>query len=153
VTSKSPVGDISVVTLIRTDTTLDHSQKAEKVWQTWSQITLHLHRHALTVNVNGVAARCIFPETWTSMQNDLLCSNAFTRGPSYIASVLWAKMLLCVVLRSATPENGCLVFELDLKRKHNSAHSSQPACSDEYCVFLIFFVVAWGGAPKKSFAN
>ena len=32
VTSKSPVGDISVVTLIRTDTTLDHSQKAAKVW-------------------------------------------------------------------------------------------------------------------------
>jgi hypothetical protein len=31
VTSKSPVGDISVVTLIRTDTTLDHSQKAQKV--------------------------------------------------------------------------------------------------------------------------
>ncbi len=33
-TSKSPVGDISVVTLIRTDTTLDHSQKAEKVCPT-----------------------------------------------------------------------------------------------------------------------
>ena len=32
VTSKSPVGDIVVFTLIRTDTTLDHSQKAEKVW-------------------------------------------------------------------------------------------------------------------------
>ena len=32
VTSKTPVGVISVVTLIRTDTTLDHSQKAEKVW-------------------------------------------------------------------------------------------------------------------------
>ena len=31
VTSKSPVGDKSVVTLIGTDTTLDHSQKAEKV--------------------------------------------------------------------------------------------------------------------------
>ena len=31
VTSYSPVGEISVVTLIRTDTTLDHSQKAEKV--------------------------------------------------------------------------------------------------------------------------
>ena len=31
VTSKSPVGDISVVTLIRTETTLDHSLKAEKV--------------------------------------------------------------------------------------------------------------------------
>ena len=32
VTCKSPVGDISAVTLIRTDTTLDHSQKAEKLW-------------------------------------------------------------------------------------------------------------------------
>ena len=31
-TRKLPVGSISVVTLIRTDTTLDHSQKAEKVW-------------------------------------------------------------------------------------------------------------------------
>ena len=31
VTSKSPVGDISAVTLTRTDTTLDHSQKAKKV--------------------------------------------------------------------------------------------------------------------------
>ena len=33
VTSKTPVGVISVVTLIRTDTTLDYSQKAEKVWR------------------------------------------------------------------------------------------------------------------------
>ena len=40
VTSKSPVGDISVVTLIRTDTTLDHSQKAEKVWgPLWERAT------------------------------------------------------------------------------------------------------------------
>ena len=31
VTLLDPVGSISVVTLIRTDTTLDHSQKAEKV--------------------------------------------------------------------------------------------------------------------------
>ena len=31
VTSKPPVGDVSVVTLIRTDTTLNHSQEAEKV--------------------------------------------------------------------------------------------------------------------------
>ena len=30
--SKSPAGDISVVTLIRTDTTLDHSQEAEEVY-------------------------------------------------------------------------------------------------------------------------
>ena len=40
-TSKSPVGDIPVVTLIRTDTTLDHSQKAEKVWSTRLDIFDH----------------------------------------------------------------------------------------------------------------
>ena len=34
VTRKLPVGSISVVTLSRTDTTLDHSQKAEKVCTT-----------------------------------------------------------------------------------------------------------------------
>ena len=32
VTGKLAVASVSVVTLIRTDTTLDHSQKAEKVW-------------------------------------------------------------------------------------------------------------------------
>jgi len=31
---KSPVGDISVVTLIQADATLDYSQKAEKVCET-----------------------------------------------------------------------------------------------------------------------
>ena len=41
-TSKSPVGDISVVTLIRTDTTLDHSQKAEKVCLENSRLQLPL---------------------------------------------------------------------------------------------------------------
>ena len=41
VTSKSPVGDISVVTLIRTDTTLDHSQKAEKVWSIIGSYNCH----------------------------------------------------------------------------------------------------------------
>ena len=48
-TSKSPVGDISVVTLIRTDTTLDHSQKAEKVWKPhWRCAT---HGKNVTINV------------------------------------------------------------------------------------------------------
>ena len=42
VTSKSPVGDISVVTLIRTDTTLDHSQKAEKVAALLSTVAVNL---------------------------------------------------------------------------------------------------------------
>ena len=39
VTCKSPVGDISAVTLIRTDTTLDHSQKAEKVCSLYILLT------------------------------------------------------------------------------------------------------------------
>ena len=43
VTSKSPVGDISVVTLIRTDTTLDHSQKAEKA-VSYTHLTLPTKR-------------------------------------------------------------------------------------------------------------
>ena len=44
VTSKFPVGNISVVTLIRTDTTLDHSQKAEKVCPMASSTSLHAER-------------------------------------------------------------------------------------------------------------
>ena len=46
-TSKSPVGDISVVTLIRTDTTLDHSQKAEKVCTTILSYPLSPHKAEL----------------------------------------------------------------------------------------------------------
>ena len=42
VTCKSPVEDISAATLIRTDTTLDHSQKAEKVRR---QIARWCRRH------------------------------------------------------------------------------------------------------------
>ena len=52
VTSKSPVGDISVVTLIRTDTTLDHSQKAEKVCSQmlrWRDALIQEHAHAFSV--------------------------------------------------------------------------------------------------------
>ena len=58
VTSKSPVGDISVVTLIRTDTTLDHSQKAEKVWVTLVQNCLvpgHRFQTERVTNKNGRA--------------------------------------------------------------------------------------------------
>ena len=47
VTSKSPVGDISVVTLIRTDTTLDHSQKAEKVCTQLEEELMSSRRHAM----------------------------------------------------------------------------------------------------------
>ena len=47
VTSKSPVGDISVVTLIRTDTTLDHSQKAEKVCTQLEEVLMSSRRHAM----------------------------------------------------------------------------------------------------------
>ena len=34
------IGDVSVVTLIRTDTTLDHSQKAEKVYSGLGELAL-----------------------------------------------------------------------------------------------------------------
>ncbi len=55
VTSKSPVGDISVVTLIRTDTTLDHSQKAEKV--------------CIDISATFVEPRkCIFSSSFTSRE-------------------------------------------------------------------------------------
>ena len=54
VTSKSPVGDISVVTLIRTDTTLDHSQKAEKVCPMASSTSLHTEREQNIVLVANV---------------------------------------------------------------------------------------------------
>ena len=51
VTSKPPVGGISVVTLIRTDTTLDHSQKAEKVCRSargsFSRLSLLISKFAL----------------------------------------------------------------------------------------------------------
>ena len=40
VTGKLTVASVSVVTLIRTDTTLDHSQKAEKVCSTLSSVVV-----------------------------------------------------------------------------------------------------------------
>ena len=58
VTSKSPVGDISVVTLIRTDTTLDHSQKAEKVcFMTFAGLGLPLASPKYTAFVNTAVTR------------------------------------------------------------------------------------------------
>ena len=55
-TCKSPVGDISAVTLIRTDTTLDHSKKAEKVCSATGgdQSTKQTNKKAL----NNWAASC-----------------------------------------------------------------------------------------------
>ena len=58
-TSKSPVGDISVVTLIRTDTTLDHSQKAEKVWCLALMADVQNKVDALSANQHDVAAQCL----------------------------------------------------------------------------------------------
>ena len=49
VASKSPVGDISAVTLVRTDTTLDHSQKAEKVCVARRQLQLRGNWHLMRV--------------------------------------------------------------------------------------------------------
>ena len=53
VTSKSPVGDISVVTLIRTDTTLDHSHRAEKVQITRSGVQVAIALYA-THRIKGL---------------------------------------------------------------------------------------------------
>ena len=44
VTFKSPVGDISAVTLIRTDTTLDHNKKAKKVCSAAVEATKALNK-------------------------------------------------------------------------------------------------------------
>ena len=59
VTSKSPVGDISVVTLIRTDTTLDHSQKAEKVW-----LRIGVHDKVLNLGFALRQQQMLIHETW-----------------------------------------------------------------------------------------
>ena len=68
VTIKSPVGDISVVTLIRTDTTLDHSQKAEKVCK-WCMAANsaeidkwngHANEQAIRMWLSNLRWNCIF---------------------------------------------------------------------------------------------
>ena len=66
VTIKSPVGDISVVTLIRTDTTLDHSQKAEKV------CTFMCGEIKGCMNKN---TRHAMTRTFTSLRQSLNCMN------------------------------------------------------------------------------
>ena len=58
VTSKSLVGDISVATLIRTDTTLDHSQKAEKVWSMSLDI-FQCDVHATKQNSCNIVVSCL----------------------------------------------------------------------------------------------
>ena len=47
VTGKLTVASVSVVTLIRTDTTLDHSQKAEKVCPATCPMVLSNYRHRI----------------------------------------------------------------------------------------------------------
>ena len=74
VTSKSPVGDISVVTLIRTDTTLDHSQKAEKVCSCRAQL-LRLAQVAASKAFFRLALRSVQPE------NVDLNTTSFLSGP------------------------------------------------------------------------
>ena len=84
-TSKSPVGDISVVTLIRTDTTLDHSQKAEKVCVTetntpvcaWGSAYLLCTRHDHGVDTNTSCDGALSVRSvGSSSQADYLMRNA-----------------------------------------------------------------------------
>ena len=55
VTVKTPIGVILVVTLIRTETTLDHSQKAEKVYP-----NLCSYRRALLQDVKSLYGSILF---------------------------------------------------------------------------------------------
>ena len=59
VTCKSPVGDISAVTLIRTDTTLDHSQKAEKVCLRSEEPQILVGKNVTWVRLKAVLHTCM----------------------------------------------------------------------------------------------
>ena len=74
VTSKSPVGDISVVTLIRTDTTLDHSQKAEKVcWMSTSYVYVQFAEKMLVRVLQLTTSVCERLAQWrVRVQRDML---------------------------------------------------------------------------------
>ena len=94
VTSKSPVGDISDVTLIRTDTTLDHSQKAEKVCDTQACSGLSAPIKTSRACLRVTMAR-ILPRTGSSMHRSaegaaLRCKScfAFLRCWQWLASQL-----------------------------------------------------------------
>ena len=56
-TRAAPFGDVSVVTLIWTDATLDHSQKAEKVCWLAGYTTLHAIPCAQSVSMCHVNAK------------------------------------------------------------------------------------------------
>ena len=55
-----PVGHIAVVTLIRTDTSLDHNQKAEKVRLHMIAAAICVHMHALTSNLFAASSPAPF---------------------------------------------------------------------------------------------
>ena len=57
VTRRSPVGNMSVVTLMRTDTTLDHSQKAEKVCSASLACPLSPQKAELAIGISLGAPR------------------------------------------------------------------------------------------------
>ena len=63
VTSKSPVGDISVVTLIRTDTTLDHSQKAERVCYYMASAGMYTYMPCLPTLTSDTLLSTVTPQS------------------------------------------------------------------------------------------
>ena len=81
VTCKSPVGDISAVTLIRTDTTLDHSQKAEKVCLSNQQISMITMRLAAKHRLNRTSALVIWVHKWFECLNH-----------KHVERACWAKL-------------------------------------------------------------
>ncbi len=105
VTSKSPVGDISVVTLIRTDTTLDHSQKAEKVCTT----RLCVQRPVFSIYWACVR-RCVPAHAWREFgPRRVPKSKAHVSSDNFFAArppVIWGSFARICAQRAAAAPGG-----------------------------------------------
>ncbi len=104
-TSKSPVGDISVVTLIRTDTTLDHSQKAEKVCTT----RLCVQRPVFSIYWACVR-RCVPAHAWREFgPRRVPKSKAHASSDNFFAArppVIWGSFARICAQRAAAAPGG-----------------------------------------------
>ena len=134
VTSKSPVGDISVVTLIRTDTTLDHSQKVEKachtgcsvlhsvktwwlqIFRTLKQVTLWIGLPQSTFQLPKLvkshccvpSAECFIGPCILSFVHQLLTHSCTTRRKTFISH--WQ---LCIDSNWSATDDYCLCVAFD----------------------------------------
>ena len=99
VTSKSPVGEISVVTLIRTDTTLDHSQKAEKV-------CYYLASAGMCTYMPCLPTCLLHPQLHLSLTSETLLSTVTLRSIlTYVISVGNSSQASCLSRNSAMDDS------------------------------------------------